>query len=291
MPHDILVIEESPEVRKEIIGHLAQIAGKPKFIEARDGNEGLNKVSNQKFDLVITDIQMPKMDIRVFLAECKNLPKKLRPRQILLLSKLITQDKSFSSVGNITYISRPYDLDIFKQCMEVLLQQGEVETPTDTKSSKFDVEFIDPFIVATLKVLEVTAGVKAERIGLSTKKTEELSGDISAVMALNSSKKTASIAICFQEACYLKIVGSMLGEQYTAITEDNKDAVGEICNQIFGMAKAQLNRKGHDIVPAIPIIVTGKNHTVSHFVSGSIVAVKFRTEFGDFTIEATFEDA
>ena len=56
-----LVVEDSPMMRQLLVFALARIK-KLKVTEAEDGVDGLRKLAGGKFDLVITDINMPIMD-------------------------------------------------------------------------------------------------------------------------------------------------------------------------------------------------------------------------------------
>ncbi|MEW5854950.1 MAG: response regulator [Myxococcota bacterium] len=56
-----LVVEDSPTMRQLIVFALSRIKNL-KVVEADDGVDGLKKLSGQKFDILITDINMPMMD-------------------------------------------------------------------------------------------------------------------------------------------------------------------------------------------------------------------------------------
>lgn len=57
----ILVVEDSPTMRQLIVFALKRLKGVT-VIEANDGVDGLKKLSSDRFDLVMTDINMPVMD-------------------------------------------------------------------------------------------------------------------------------------------------------------------------------------------------------------------------------------
>ena len=57
----VLVVEDSPTMRQLIIFSLKRLRNL-EIVEANDGVEGLKKMSEKKFDLVLTDINMPVMD-------------------------------------------------------------------------------------------------------------------------------------------------------------------------------------------------------------------------------------
>jgi two-component system, chemotaxis family, chemotaxis protein CheY len=56
-----LVVEDSPTMRQLIVFALSRIKNL-KVVEADDGVDGLKKLSSAKFDILITDINMPIMD-------------------------------------------------------------------------------------------------------------------------------------------------------------------------------------------------------------------------------------
>ena len=60
MPN-ILVVEDSPTMRQLIGFAMKRIAGS-KVIEATDGVDALKKLSSEKIDLILADINMPVMD-------------------------------------------------------------------------------------------------------------------------------------------------------------------------------------------------------------------------------------
>ncbi len=60
-PLSCLVVEDSPMMRQLLVFALARLK-RLRLTEAEDGVDGLRKLSGNRFDLVITDINMPIMD-------------------------------------------------------------------------------------------------------------------------------------------------------------------------------------------------------------------------------------
>ena len=56
-----LVVEDSPPTRKMIVFALSRTKG-PAVAEADDGDDALRRLAGTKFDLIITDINMPILD-------------------------------------------------------------------------------------------------------------------------------------------------------------------------------------------------------------------------------------
>jgi len=59
--YNVLIVEDSPTMRQLLTFILKRIKG-VNVVEAKDGVDALKKMSVNRFDLVITDINMPIMD-------------------------------------------------------------------------------------------------------------------------------------------------------------------------------------------------------------------------------------
>ena len=70
----ILIVEDSPTMRQLLLFSLKKLAD-AEVIEAADGVDALRKLPEHKFDLVLTDINMPVMDGLKLLAMMKNNPR------------------------------------------------------------------------------------------------------------------------------------------------------------------------------------------------------------------------
>jgi two-component system chemotaxis response regulator CheY len=56
-----LVVEDSPPMRKMIVFALSRLR-QLSVVEADDGVDALRQIANQRFDIIITDINMPILD-------------------------------------------------------------------------------------------------------------------------------------------------------------------------------------------------------------------------------------
>lgn len=115
--------------------------------------------------------------------------------------------------------------------------------------------------------------------------------DIAAVIGLNSKVFNGTITLCFPSSVFLRIMGNMLGEEYTEITEELEDGAGELLNIIFGHAKKILNdNEDYSIEKAIPTVVTGKGISTMKIKGSKIIAIPFETSDGMFQIEICSEE-
>ena len=113
-------------------------------------------------------------------------------------------------------------------------------------------------------------------------------GDVSGVLGLTG-VANGTIAVTFEEKCILAIVSNMFGETMKELNNEIADAVGELTNMISGQARRELGEMGKVFKAAIPSVITGKSHSITHFTNGPKIAIPFNTDNGEFTIEVCFE--
>jgi chemotaxis protein CheX len=151
-----------------------------------------------------------------------------------------------------------------------------------------DVNLVNPFIHATVTVLETMASTKANPGKPFLKKDKIARGDVTGIIGITG-EATGTISVTFDQGSILGIVSKMFGEPLTEINAEIADAVGELTNMISGQARRKLEEIGRQYEAAIPSVVTGKDHEINHITSGPIVAVPFTTDGGKFTIEICIE--
>jgi len=151
-----------------------------------------------------------------------------------------------------------------------------------------NVKLINPFINATINVLETMAFITVNAGKPYLKKDNVAVGDVTGVLGLTG-VANGTISVTFEEKCILTVVSNMFGETMTELNHEIADAVGELTNMISGQARRELEEAGKVFRAAIPSVVTGRNHSITHYTNGPKIAIPFSTENGDFTIEVCFE--
>ncbi len=151
-----------------------------------------------------------------------------------------------------------------------------------------DVNIINPFIGATIKVLSTMATTEARAGDPYLKKDNKALGDITGIIGLSGDAR-GTIAVSFASPCILGIVSNMFGETISDVNDEVQDAVGEITNMISGQARQQLELMNKSMQAAIPTVVTGKEHQISYLENRPIMAIPFKTDHGEFTIEVCIE--
>jgi chemotaxis protein CheX len=157
--------------------------------------------------------------------------------------------------------------------------------------AKLDINFAKPFLLATVKTLKLqcnvmaTAGKPADITG----KSHPLKINIAGIIGVTSPKFVGSIALCFPEQTFLGVIGKMLDETYTEINSELEDGACELLNIIYGSAKVDLNKLGHQLEKAIPSVVRGTNINVKHVSDSPTILIPFETEMGPFSVDINLQ--
>lgn len=147
-----------------------------------------------------------------------------------------------------------------------------------------DARFVNSFLEGTLHVLRTMASVEPTSGKPYLKKDDLAAGDVSGIIGLTGTSQ-GSLALSFSEKSIIRIVNNMLGENFTEINADIKDAVGEITNMISGDARKRLQAVGLTVTAAIPTVVCGKNHQIRHVMGGPSIVIPFEIDEGIFVVD------
>ena len=105
--HNFLVVEDSPTMRQLITFALKRIPGS-KIVEANDGIDALKKLSSQKFDIILTDINMPIMDGLKLVSMVRNDPVHRTIPIIIITTEGADEDRKRGlALGANAYIAKP----------------------------------------------------------------------------------------------------------------------------------------------------------------------------------------
>jgi len=105
--YNVLVVEDSPTMRQLIVFALKRVRGL-NIVEANDGVDGLKKISSDKFDLIMTDINMPIMDGLKLVSLVRNDPNYKDVPIVIITTEGANEDKERAmAIGANDYITKP----------------------------------------------------------------------------------------------------------------------------------------------------------------------------------------
>jgi two-component system chemotaxis response regulator CheY len=126
MESDVLVVDDSAAIRKILQRVLRQTGMAIRTIyEAGDGQEALELLGNQKISLVLTDINMPKMDGLQLLAAIKA-SDAWRGMAVVMITTEGGEAKVGEAVrlGAAGYVRKPFTADQIKEKLAGILDQA-----------------------------------------------------------------------------------------------------------------------------------------------------------------------
>ena len=121
----ILLIEDEAAIRRVLIKILTEENKAYEVDEAADGLEGIEKIKEQEYDLILCDIKMPKMDG----VEVLEAVKKLKPEiPLVMISGHGDLDTAVNTMrlGAFDYISKPPDLNRLLNTVRNALDRKEL---------------------------------------------------------------------------------------------------------------------------------------------------------------------
>ncbi len=105
--YKVLIVEDSPTMRQLIVFALKRLRGL-QIVEANDGVDGLKKLSTEKFDLILTDINMPIMDGLKLVSLVRNDPAYKEVPIVIITTEGANEDRERAlALGADEYITKP----------------------------------------------------------------------------------------------------------------------------------------------------------------------------------------
>lgn len=122
----LLVVDDSATFRQLLCMSLQRVDGisRSDITEASDGEEALEKVKSSSFDLVLTDIRMPKMDGLEFVRQVRSELNRPDLPIIIISTKGADEDiERGMSLGASGYLSKPISMSRLKELVTNFLPE------------------------------------------------------------------------------------------------------------------------------------------------------------------------
>lgn len=110
MPTSILIIDDSDNIRNSIVNTLREVALFEQYHEAKNGIDGLKSLLDTRVDLIICDLEMPRMDGFKFLAML-NSREELKDIPVIMLTGKEDRQSKIKGLeqGAVDYVTKPFD--------------------------------------------------------------------------------------------------------------------------------------------------------------------------------------
>ena len=175
----ILVVEDDKDLNRIIVRSLRDRGYD--VTSAEDGTGALEKMENTRFDLVLTDIMMPKMD-GFLLAESI----RVTDKEIPIVFMTAKDDKASKmlgySLGVDDYVVKPFDIDILVMKIGAILRRVKIEAEKELVIGNF-----------RINSEERSASIDGEEINLTVREFDIL------FKLLSYPKKTFTRSVLMEE--------------------------------------------------------------------------------------------
>jgi two-component system chemotaxis response regulator CheY len=122
--YKVLVVEDSPTMRQLIVFALKRLRGL-NIVEANDGVDGLKKLTGDKFDLIITDINMPIMNGLKLVGLVRRDPAYQKTPIVIVTTEGAEEDRERAlALGANEYITKPVQTTKLLEVTRRLLNLG-----------------------------------------------------------------------------------------------------------------------------------------------------------------------
>lgn len=110
MSSNVLIIDDSITVREQIIRILESVNLFTRYYEAEDGLDGFKKLLSSHIDIILCDLEMPRIDGFKFLSMLKSRPE-LQSVPVIILTGMNDRERKIKGLeqGASDYITKPFD--------------------------------------------------------------------------------------------------------------------------------------------------------------------------------------
>lgn len=107
----VLLIDDESDIRELLKDFISVQYPTVRVIEAIDGMDALRKIANQKFNLIICDLKMPKADGMEVIKSLSAKNKDNKPDAIMVLSGTLSKEQTekLNKSSPVHFMGKPYD--------------------------------------------------------------------------------------------------------------------------------------------------------------------------------------
>ena len=121
--YSCLIVEDSPMMRQLLVFALARVKNL-RVTEADDGVDGLRKLASARYDIIVTDINMPIMDGLKLVSLARNDPGYKAVPIVIITTEGASEDRERAlAIGANDYITKPIQtvriIDVAKNLLNI----------------------------------------------------------------------------------------------------------------------------------------------------------------------------
>lgn len=251
------------------------------LIPCKDAAAAATLIEKQKLDLIFVDAEAPRMKEGDFIRYIKT--HKNAKSATLFVTTSSEDTSSLPECFRIQSIfKKPCSADVIINSLKEALRGVGVAAAT-AQGFAVDARVINAIISSTTRVVSQLGIPELKMEKPFTKEiSTPLNGEIWSVIDIDSKIFQGRFAISFDKGSFIQILSGLMGAELDSLSDEDKDAVGEINNIIYGNAKNDLTQYG--VKMTIPKVLKN-NLDLKHPVGARAMVIPFKVPKGQFTID------
>lgn len=152
--YSLLYAEDQEHIRRIVISYLKEYF--TKIYEASDGKEALEVYHDKKPDIIITDIEMPKMD---GLTLCKKIRKTDDKTPVVITTAYTTTEYLLEAVGLnlVKYLVKPIEEESLFEALTLCFEKIETKNPSVMQlSEKYRYDTLNHILTIDDKIIKLS---------------------------------------------------------------------------------------------------------------------------------------
>ena len=120
----VLIVEDSPTMRALLVAALEGLPRALEVTEVSSGFEALRRLPQQRFDLIVTDVNMPDINGLELVSFVRRNPAYARVPLVIVSTEGSERDREKGlALGADAYLVKPFEPDALQRLVESLLER------------------------------------------------------------------------------------------------------------------------------------------------------------------------
>jgi CheY-like chemotaxis protein len=271
----VLIADSKDATRQSLRQCLLQVVSDLMIIESKDGLDALAKISRQKFDLVIMETALPKLDGNQLMSKLKGSPREFIPKRILVYSNLVPENSVANRDAFISYLNPSKDEKLLKDYLQSVFQK------TIPTSAAFDAPFVNMvFSEFKMRFRELTGVVLGSgRVSLIT--DQPLKGEVAGVVDFTLGESEGRLLVSFLGSVYSEILKKISSNPETK--KPDYDFTQNLITRTAMSASRQTSANGHHLAPKKAQTLKGQNGIIGNWNDMTRLGTSFGSDLGPQT--------
>ena len=285
----ICIVDDDGGVHEFLEDYIKSFSKDVIITHAYNGHEGLVKLEGVKFDLLITDLNMPHMKGGNMLKHVLRLKKNLVPDNILVFSGYVEPEKMKpTKIKNLTYMSKPFDESEFNK---YLFNSLKIKSSNKFKTAS-DTKIINPFVHAVKEVsrLSFEKDVELKKIFVRDS-IIPLEFNIACSVNFFCEDLHGSFILGMKSESYFSYLKSGKDINIKILTDKSSRHFKVLTEQVMELAQRELSSIGEKVHYTITEVEFGENVEIVHLFKGPKLVLEFEENGRQFYLEMVLKKA